>query len=203
MHTATIQPQCFDHLLKLDSITFPPPEPRAGEQWVVAGAGLRATPERHAGYFVEVPGRKPVFVLTKERADNLHRYITSHLRAATYLSELEGNLIDWRAGKEGRILRQNYSAIHAIIRNGADLKATLRAIPSQPYQASMYFATATGGCQCPDCVLRDYHLVVHSIRYETADDWHVIGFRTLWNNEIGEETTCDSCCRIIEPVYGE
>lgn len=174
-HTKPLQLQCFNHLLRLDSIEFPPPAPIPTSQWINTqdtwGGARSGAPVKVDGFLLVIPGcEEPAFIQNKERADALHRYITSHLRAASYLGEWEGDLCDWRPGREGAyVVRKDYMRVYKTINTGQQLRATLRAIPTQPYQASMFFNTTDGGCLCPDCVRRDMVSVVSAMRGRIDD----------------------------------
>jgi len=204
--TLPLQLNCFNHLLDLSAIDFPPARPVPDVQWQdtkTAWGGVRHDAKtRVQGWRVYVPGHGAVFLQSEGKALSLHEYLTSHLKAASYLFELGGDLFDTRKGELNNPLRTGYMGIHADITSGQQLKATLRAIPNEPYQSSMFFRTAIGYCLCPDCVRAELPSVVASMRNNHRDMWHVEGFDTLWDEDPSAPVTCDACDRLIQPVYG-
>ncbi len=209
MHTTTARQlhlNCFNHLLDLGAIGFPPPPPEPDEQWVnpreVFGPKHDTKMVKIEGWRVYVPGHGAVFLQHEGKALVLHRYLTSHLKAASYLYELNGDLYDSRGDQTGP-LRIGYMGLHTKIENGRQLKATLRSIPNEPYQGSMYFTTIEDFCICPDCVRKEMVSVVSGIRHNVNEGWQVVGFDTNWEQPLSIPITCDHCCRIIPPVYGD
>lgn len=213
MNTSTARQlhlNCFNHLLDLDAIGFPPPPPEPDEQWVNNNSELwsrfPAKPNmvKVEGWRVYVPGHGIVFLQSEGKAITLHSYLTSHLKASSYLFELGGDLYDTRKQDMNAPLRTGYMGLHTKITNGQQLKSTLRSIPNEPYQASMYFITAEDFHLCPDCVRKELVSVVSSIRHHTnSEGRQVVGFDTLWEAAPDSPVTCDHCCRIIPAVYGD
>lgn len=200
---------CFNHLLDLDAVGFPPPPPEPDEQWVNKHHELwgrfPAAPNmvKVEGWRVYVPGHGVVFLQRADKAITLHNYLTSHMKASSYLFELGGDLFDTRKEGMGEPLRTGYMGMHAHIKNGQQLKSTLRSIPNEPYQGSMYFITVEDFHLCPDCVRKEMVSVVSAIRHGINDGWQVVGFDTHWEAHNELPITCDHCCRIIPAVYGE
>jgi hypothetical protein len=204
-HAVQLHIQSFNHLVDLNAISFPPPTPTSTVQWVnLPSFGPRkfTRQTKLEGFLVQVPGYlDPVFVQGKEKADRMYRYLCSHFLAASYLSEFEGDLIDWRH-PGGKTLRKGYQLLSHVITKGSELCATLRAIACHRLSRHIYLQTPDGGCLCPSCARHDMASIIHDIRND--GDFKVIGCHIHFEEDMDEgEVTCDECSRIIQPAYGK
>ena len=98
-------------------------------------------------------------------------------------------------------LRKNFERTHRAIESVADLKATLRAGEwAWPGGYPMFLLASDGGCLHFECVRREMHNVVWSLRNDCSDGWKVVACDVNYEDS---EMVCDHCGERIESAYGE
>jgi len=188
----------FHYLLDLECVTFPPAQPRPHEQWTELG--LYRGPVKVHGWLLHIPGIcEPEFFTRQERAIARHAYLTSLLKARSYLGVVDGNLYDFRSVPVPRVVRLGYEHLCSDIRTGRQLAATLRAMNKLALKEHAYFTTATDRALCQSCVRQEMVTVVYAMRNEADFDYLVNGWSVNYE-EPGNQLTCDHCHREIPAV---
>lgn len=206
-----LQLNCFNCLLELQYINFPLPGPVPTEFWtreyrhhrlpigkLPAGDGAVNV----KGWVLHVPGLlDPILFLRESSAKAYHRYLNSHLKARSYLSEFEGDLYDHRTGGK-RLLRKDYKRFFPRIKVLKELISTLRAVPSLPFKESTYFLTYSDERLCPHCVKENLKEVAFATHCQDGSSAHVVACGTHDEDDTSGPLTCDSCDRVIRPAFG-
>lgn len=191
----------FHYLLDLECVPHPPAKPRPHTQWVgwPSAFGIKR-PTKVQGWLLHIPGVcEPEFFTKEERANARHAYLTSLMKARSYMGVVDGNLYDFRQGVVPRVVRWGYEYLCSDIRTGRQLAATLRAMDKLPLREHAYFTTAMQRALCPACVRQEMYSVVFAMRSETDFDYLVTGWSVNYE-EVGNHLTCDHCHREIPTV---
>jgi hypothetical protein len=116
----------------------------------------------------------------------------------THFQSFEGSLWDNRTNT---VLRPVYSKQFSRIRNGAQLRATLRAGEfAWPGGYPLYFITSDGEALSFDSVRENLRSVLDSIRTKCDDGWRVVACEVNWEDG---ELTCSHSGQRIESAYAD
>jgi len=192
----------FHYLLDLECVPFPPAKPQPHFQWVSwpSACNWVKRPAKVHGWLLHIPGIcEPEFFTSEERANARHAYLSSLIKARSYLGVVDGTLYDFRSVPVPRALRLGYEHLCSDIRTGRQLAATLRAMNKLALKEHAYFTTATDRALCQSCVRQEMVTVVYAMRNETDFDYLVNGWSVNYE-EPGNQLTCDHCHREIPAV---
>jgi hypothetical protein len=187
----------FHYLLDLECVPHPPAKPRPHAQWTEMG--MCRGPVKVQGWLLHIPGIcEPEFFTKEERANARHAYLTSLMKARSYMGVVDGTLFDFRPAIP-RALRYCYEHLCSDIRTGRQLAVTLRAIDKLPLKEHAYLTTAVGRALCPACVRQEMYAVVSAMRNHNDFEYWVTGWSVNYE-EVGNHLTCDHCHREIPTV---
>lgn len=121
-------------------------------------------------------------------------------RPAHLFESESGDLYDTRKPDWARRpLREGFSRTYREVKNGRELRASMRAGKwSFPGGYEIYGIASDGEVLCMDCISSNYKQVVRAIRDTPChpfDEWRVIGFESAGNTD--SHTECSHCGRVI------
>ena len=98
-------------------------------------------------------------------------------------------------------IRKGYAHSHETIKNGRELRSTLRAGPYIYGGYEFIYLTSDGGVLCQQAVIENLKEVIHSIRNDIADGWRVMYLMT--SDWLQESTLCDHTSRELYPYVDQ
>ena len=102
----------------------------------------------------------------------------------------------YTSAPEFKVLRAVYSGHFAEIRNGAQMRASLRAgSHAFPGGYAIAYVTSDGSLLCPQCVRRELRNITQAIRSHANDGWRVVGCAVECDTDSTE--CCEHCNRIV------
>lgn len=97
------------------------------------------------------------------------------------------------------ITRKGYSRIHSEIKNGQQLRATLREKYAWPGGYEIVFLTKDGCVLCWECVMQNYSAIISSIRQKCNDGWWVCASDIVEDyTQNGADLVCENCNKTWE-----
>jgi hypothetical protein len=114
---------------------------------------------------------------------------------ADWSTAYDGERIKWR-GLQQIARREVYARHYREIRNGAELRASIRAgAYAWPGGYALAFLASDGGAICFDCARRELRSITWSIRHRVSDGWRIVGI--AGEHETDEACHCDHCGAVV------